>query len=744
MDETRFYEMLCCPACRGELSHDTQGDELECPSCSYTFPIVDGIPVMFPCNVKDEMGKLFERYWDSAPQAELYDTHVEGQGDVFGIYNHEAEIYALTRYYRDENVDVVLDAGCGNGRFFETFSDDTVKIGVDASLNLLRRTRQRSRGDFLVCAELEHLPFKNETFGTTISCRVLQHLSGQEEAVQELSRVTRDGGDVILELYNTLNLKTVYKNIRMNPRLSKVFNAPFRMLFRSMSPFEDWGISYDTYNNWFQTKKWMVRTGLREFTGRGTGFGHHKYLLTPFYIDAAMRHQAPGLREWYYDIAFKVEKAIGDKPPFRWTLEKFVIRGTKNATTPSRSLALRVVNKVARWYKSSAIYNAAAKRERQREVRSMGGAVGENSTHLREAVSWLERAQDATPDRGVARGYSVGWTAHMNIKGWQPSYPETTGYIIPTFFDCAEYLSDPGLASRAIEMADWEIDMQLDSGAVRGGTIVDTPSPAVFNTGQVILGWLRCFEETKDDKYLLAAGRAAVFLLEAQDDDGAWRKSNSRFAKTTSTTYNARVGWALILYGQRSGNDEYVAAGKRSLEYTMSQQLANGWFENNCLVNPLASLTHTICYATEGLLGGYDALGDPLYLARAVRVADQIIERIQDDGCLSGQFDRNWVAKTSWSCLTGNAQLAALTLRLYAHIGEIKYRSAAHKLLDFLKRTQNCISDDPGLRGGVKGSYPFDGGYGCNELLNWATKFFIDALLLEEMIGGSKAERADS
>ncbi len=44
--------------------------------------------------------------------------------------------------------------------------------------------------------------------------------------------------------------------------------------------------------------------------------------------------------------------------------------------------------------------------------------------------------------------------------------------------------------------------------------------------------------------------------------------------------------------------------------------------------------------------------------------------------------------------------------------------------------TQNRTSTDLGLRGGIKGSSPFDGAYGRYELLNWAAKFFIDALLL--------------
>ena len=48
--------------------------------------------------------------------------------------------------------------------------------------------------------------------------------------------------------------------------------------------------------------------------------------------------------------------------------------------------------------------------------------------HLLAAAAWLERAQDATRDGGVSGRYKLA-------TGWTSSYPETTGYIIPTFLD---------------------------------------------------------------------------------------------------------------------------------------------------------------------------------------------------------------------------------------------------------------------------------------------------------------------
>jgi hypothetical protein len=62
----------------------------------------------------------------------------------------------------------------------------------------------------------------------------------------------------------------------------------------------------------------------------------------------------------------------------------------------------------------------------------------------------------------------------------------------------------------AIEMADWELSVQMDCGAIQSGTIdVASKSPTIFNTGQVLFGWATAFEETGDEKYREADLKAA-------------------------------------------------------------------------------------------------------------------------------------------------------------------------------------------------------------------------------------------
>ena len=69
----------------------------------------------------------------------------------------------------------------------------------------------------------------------------------------------------------------------------------------------------------------------------------------------------------------------------------------------------------------------AARAESKRELRTGARQDVPIDDAVTEALAWIARAQDnsTSADGGVARHYCL-------ISGWGPSYPETTGYIVPT------------------------------------------------------------------------------------------------------------------------------------------------------------------------------------------------------------------------------------------------------------------------------------------------------------------------
>ncbi len=349
--------------------------------------------------------------------------------------------------------------------------------------------------------------------------------------------------------------------------------------------------------------------------------------------------------------------------------------------------------------------------------------------HLDAILGWIERGHDATARAGVARSFVLRRHHRYGITGWLPAYPETTGYIIPTLYTAARQLGRPELATRASEMAEWEASIQLADGAVRGGTVADAVSPAVFNTGQVLFGWVAAYDATGAARWLECAARAGRWLVQQQDDDGAWRRGASQFAAVGGHVYNARAAWGLALYGVRANDAAARQAARRSAEFALKNQLDNGWFADNCLSDPLHPLTHTIAYAAQGVLEIGLLLDEARFVEAARKTARGIASVLGADGFLPGRLDRDWHPAVGWSCVTGAAQMGLVFDRLEALDRSGQWSAASDRVLHHALSAQDLDASDGGVRGGVPGSFPIWGGYGSYEYLNWAAKFLADLLL---------------
>ncbi len=356
--------------------------------------------------------------------------------------------------------------------------------------------------------------------------------------------------------------------------------------------------------------------------------------------------------------------------------------------------------------------------------------------HVCEALGWLARAQDASTGGAVSYGYDVH-------AGWLAPYPETTGYIITTVLRCAAAgpartgWATAELEARARRMADWLLTVQMASGALPGGTTAIAPLATVFNTGQVLEGWCAAHRHRPDTIYQVALTQASKWLTSIQDGDGCWRKYLSPLTVQTPATYNVRSAAALLLAGKQFDEARWVTAALRNFDWALTQQADNGWFDHNCLTDHARPLTHTIGYTLEALLDAAELSGREDYIAAVRRASDHLIGAVRDDGFLAGRFDAAWRPVVRWSCLTGSSQLALVWFRLSGVTGDPKYATSARRAIGYVRATQKVgpvgcpAAPGDGIRGGIKGSHPIWGGYDPFRFPNWATKFFIDALLAE-------------
>ncbi len=357
---------------------------------------------------------------------------------------------------------------------------------------------------------------------------------------------------------------------------------------------------------------------------------------------------------------------------------------------------------------------------------------------ISEALQWIGRAQDNAPsaDGGVARHYCL-------ITGWGASYPETTGYIVPTIIREAQALGDTELLQRARRMLDWLVSIQMPGGGFRGGVTSDGPAVAVtFNTGQILMG-LAAGVRHFGPAYRPAMIAAADWLVQTQDDDGCWRKHATPFAKPGEKVYETHVAWGLYEAARVEPGRGYAEAASKNLAWALSHQRDNGWFANCCLTDPVNPLTHTIGYALRGLVEGYLFARDSKILEKANKTAEGVLAALQPDGFLPGRLDSQWRGAVPWSCLTGTVQMAACWLLLYRETGNPRFREAALAANRYVRGTVRL--DGPlETRGAVKGSFPVSGGYVKFQYPNWACKFFIDAISLENDLREQESQSAVS
>lgn len=107
---------------------------------------------------------------------------------------------------------LVLDAGCGDGRTTELLTNRCDVVGCDFSreaLVSLRNQRQLANSPDLVECNLIQLPFEREKFDAISCVHAIGHLKTVERSAvaEELSRVLRPGGHLILEVFGRQDVR---------------------------------------------------------------------------------------------------------------------------------------------------------------------------------------------------------------------------------------------------------------------------------------------------------------------------------------------------------------------------------------------------------------------------------------------------------------------------------------------------------------------------------------------------------
>lgn len=232
----KLLQWLACPRCgRPDLRIDafridTEQSPVEvrdgiltCAGCLKMYPVVAGVPRMLPDSFNEHYSYL-SALSPAVPKAPATD----GDSAEFRRLNKSTQEsfgfewlrYQVTDFA--ENVEffrqtmgispgdltgkLVLEAGCGMGRFLEVAASRGAEVvGIDLSRSVERAWSETSFGANLhvLQADIMRPPFRRHTFDNIYSIGVLHHTPNTRQAFQALCPLLCSGGRISIWIYRT-------------------------------------------------------------------------------------------------------------------------------------------------------------------------------------------------------------------------------------------------------------------------------------------------------------------------------------------------------------------------------------------------------------------------------------------------------------------------------------------------------------------------------------------------------------
>lgn len=177
-------------------------------------------------------------------------------GNKSFFYEHFAEAFdeAMNKYDLFKRLKIIfndlligdikdkflLDAGCGTGWFSREAKERGASVvSLDLGIDLLNQVRQKCETINVVGDTLQ-LPFSKGTFDIVISTEVIEHTIDPKKAINEIYRVLKPGGTVVLTTPNKL----------------WYFSVWMANLLR-LRPYQ----GYENWASWSMLKKWFSEIG---------------------------------------------------------------------------------------------------------------------------------------------------------------------------------------------------------------------------------------------------------------------------------------------------------------------------------------------------------------------------------------------------------------------------------------------------------------------------------------------------
>jgi SAM-dependent methyltransferase len=212
--KSKLIDYLVCPQCKGRLNCSVYREEtgfswqeimegcLTCRDCDREYPIERGIPRIVANPLSAAVKNTVEGFgfeWQSFNK-QIQDTYMTDKTHFLDF------IHPITESHFEGKI--VLDAGCGMGRFLklgaEFGSREIIGIDLSQSVEAAYQNTRHLPNAHIIQANIFALPF-NPIFDYVFSIGVLHHLDNPQMGFSHLVRALKENGSISIWVYSQEN-----------------------------------------------------------------------------------------------------------------------------------------------------------------------------------------------------------------------------------------------------------------------------------------------------------------------------------------------------------------------------------------------------------------------------------------------------------------------------------------------------------------------------------------------------------
>ena len=201
-----LLELIVCPECEADfelqdeqlVEREIESGRLVCRSRAHSYPIRGFIPRFV---VEDAYADAFALEWNTFRTAHL-DSYT-------GLDYLDRQLQSFLDFPLEQlRGKLVLDAGCGLGRFSEivlNYGGTLVAVDLSRAIEAAFENLNRRGNIHFLQADIFKLPLKREIFDFAYSWGVLHHTPDPPRAFESIPPLVRPGGKVMTMVYANYN-----------------------------------------------------------------------------------------------------------------------------------------------------------------------------------------------------------------------------------------------------------------------------------------------------------------------------------------------------------------------------------------------------------------------------------------------------------------------------------------------------------------------------------------------------------